>query len=247
MNTTTAKKTVGELVCERPGRSRVFEKYGIDYCCGGKRELAQACAKKGVDIDEVLRGLAQADAAADPEDAIDCRAMALNTLVEHIVSTHHSYLTRELPRLEDMSAKVAQVHGSTDARLNELAQVVAALAAELRSHMMKEERVLFPIIRELVHADTLPTMHCGTLANPIRMMESEHDTAGGALEDARRLTDGYAPPEWACNTYRALLDGLHDLEADLHLHIHKENNILFPRALELEAALARSQMLGATR
>lgn len=238
METTMIEKTVGELVSERPGRSRVFEEFGIDYCCGGKRPLAEACSKKGVDIDEVLRGLAQADETTVKEDATDFSTMALDELADHIVSTHHSYLTRELPRLEGMSAKVAKVHGGSDARLADLAQVVASLSAELRSHMMKEEEILFPIIRELEHADTLPSMHCGSIANPIRMMESEHDSAGDALEDARRLTDGYAPPEWACNTYRALLDGLHDLELDLHVHIHKENNILFPRALEREAALS---------
>ncbi len=239
MDTTTMEKTVGELVSERPGRSRVFEEYGIDYCCGGKELLTDACAKKGVDLDEVSRELAQADAATVQEDGVAYDIMALDELVDHIVATHHAYLTKELPRLEAMSAKVAKVHGSSDARLSELAQVVDALSTELRSHMMKEERILFPIIRQLTHADTLPSMHCGELANPIGVMEAEHETVAGALESMRRLTDGFAPPEWACNTYRALLDGLHELELDLHRHIHKENNILFPRALELEAALSR--------
>lgn len=237
MNTTTVDKTVGELVSERPGRSRVFEEHGIDYCCGGKRPLAEACAKKGVDVDEIVRELAQADAGAVQEGAADYSVMALDELADHIVSTHHAYLTKELPRLEEMAVKVAKVHGGSDARLRELAEVMGALSAELGSHMMKEERILFPIIRQLVHADTLPPMPCGTLSNPIGAMEAEHDNAGGALESMRRLTDGYAPPEWACNTYRALLDGLNELELDLHEHIHKENNILFPRALELEAAL----------
>lgn len=239
MDTNTMERTVGELVAELPGRSRVFEEYGIDYCCGGKKPLTKACAKKGVDADEVVRALAQADADAVEKDTADYGNMALDELVEHIVSTHHAYLARELPRLTEMSAKVAKVHGETDARLRELAQVVVALSAELRTHMMKEEQILFPIIKELVHAETLPPMHCGTLANPIRVMESEHDNAGGALESMRRLTGGYVPPEWACNTYRALLDGLRELELDLHQHIHKENNILFPKALELEAALPR--------
>ena len=236
MNTTTMEKTVGELVSERPGRSRVFEAYGIDYCCGGKKLLPEACAKKNVAVEEVLRELAQADAVQ--EDTVDYSVMALDELVDHIVATHHAYLAEELPRLEAMSVKVAEAHGESDARLRELAQVVESLSSELRSHMMKEEKILFPIIHQLMHADTLPPMHCGALANPIRVMEIEHDAAGGALESMRRLTDGYAPPEWACNTYRALLDGIHDLELDLHQHIHKENNILFPRALELEAALS---------
>lgn len=239
MDTTTMEKTVGELVSEQPGRSRVFEEYGIDYCCGGEKPLAEACAKKGVDVDEVSRQLAQVDAADVEVDAVDFSTMTLDVLADHIVAKHHAYLREELPRLEAMSAKVAKVHASSDERLRELAQVVDALSTELHAHMMKEEQILFPIIRQLVHADTLPSMHCGTLANPIRVMELEHDSAGGALENMRRLTDGFTPPEWACNTYRALLHGLHELELDLHRHIHKENNILFPRALQLEAALPR--------
>ncbi|HIG31000.1 MAG TPA: iron-sulfur cluster repair di-iron protein [Verrucomicrobiales bacterium] len=235
MNTTTMELTVGELVSERPRRSRVFEDYGIDYCCGGKKLLAEACVKKGVAFDEVLRQLADSDAVQ--ENTVDYNIMALDELVNHIVSTHHEYLSQELPRLENISEKVAKVHGGTDARLCKLAQVVQGLSAELQSHMMKEERVLFPIIRQLAHADTLPLMPCGALVNPIRAMEAEHDTASGSLESMRQLTDGYTPPEWACNTYRALLDRLHELELDLHQHIHKENNILFPKALELEASL----------
>ncbi len=241
MDMTTMGKTVGELVSERAGRCRVFEEYGIDYCCGGKEPLAEACAKKGVDVDEVLLELTKADADADAvrEDAVDYSIMPLDELVDHIVATHHAYLTGELPRLQSMAAKVAEVHGKADARLIELAQVITRLSEELQSHMMKEEEILFPIIRQLMHADTLPPMHCGELANPIGVMEAEHDTVGGVLESMRRLTDGYAPPQWACNTYRALLDALHKLELDLHQHIHKENNILFPRALEREAALPR--------
>ena len=238
MDTITMEKTVGELVSDRPGRSRVFEEYGIDYCCGGKEQLVEACAKKGVNVDEVLRELVQADTAADQQDVADYSIMALDELADHIVSTHHAYLTQELPRLEAMSAKVAKVHGDSDARLGELAEVVNSLSAELRAHMMKEERILFPIIRQLAHADTLPPMPFGVLANPIRALEAEHDTAGVALESMRRLTDGYAPPESACNTYRALLDGLLRFEEDTHRHIHKENNVLFPRAIQLEKEFA---------
>lgn len=236
MSTTTIEKTVGELVAERPGRSRVFEAYGIDYCCGGKRPLPEACAKKGVDIAKIVREIAYADADIQ-DDAIDCGTMPLDELADHIVDTHHAYLEKELPRLVAMSAKVAKVHGDSDLRLVELAQVVSELAAELQSHMMKEENVLFPIVRQLADTDTLPQMHCGNLSNPIRVMEAEHDTAGNALERAHELTDNYTPPKWACNTYRALLERLHDLELDMHQHIHKENNILFPKALEKEAML----------
>ena len=232
--TLTPQKTVGEMVRERPGRARVFEALGIDYCCGGKKPLAEACARKGHDVDAVLASIKEVDSSTSVEDATDYATMPLDELVDHIVSTHHTYLVRELPRMQQMSAKVAKVHGDRDARLAELATVVNALMDELTSHMMKEERILFPVIRELEQADTLPAMPFGTLANPIRAMETEHDIAGDGLLDMHRLTDAYTPPDWACNTYRALLDGLHELELDLHQHIHKENNILFPRALVVE-------------
>lgn len=234
MKTLTAEKTVGELLRERPARSRVFEDLGIDYCCGGKKPLAEACAKKGHDVDEVLEAINKADSTDSVEDSTDYALMPLDELADHIVATHHAYLVRELPRLQAMSAKVAKVHGESDERLGQLESVVNALVDELTSHMMKEERILFPVIRLLEQTDSLPYMPFGTIANPIRAMEAEHDTVGGALEDMHRLTDAYTPPDWACNTYRALLDGLHELEVDLHQHIHKENNLLFPGALAVE-------------
>ena len=234
MSAITADRTVGELVTESPGRSRVFEEHGIDYCCGGKKPLAEACATKGVSAADLIQQLTDADAAASEEDGTDYSAMALDDLVVHIVSTHHAYLGRELPRLEQMAEKVAKVHGEKDSRLGELAEVVNALVAELTAHMMKEERILFPVIQQLAQSDTMPAIPFGTVANPIRAMEAEHDSAGGALERLRELTDGFTPPDWACNTYRALFDGLRELESDLHQHIHKENNILFPKAIVLE-------------
>ncbi|MCC6793657.1 MAG: iron-sulfur cluster repair di-iron protein [Candidatus Hydrogenedentes bacterium] len=234
MNTITAEMTVGELVRERPGRSRIFEELGIDYCCGGKKPLSDACAKKGHNIEAVLEAIVEADLAGSVAVAEDYAEMPLDELADHIVATHHAFLVRELPRMQQMAAKVSKVHGDKDERLGELASVVNALADELASHMMKEERILFPVIRQLEQSDSLPTMPFGTIANPIRAMEAEHDTAGNALADMHRLTDAYTPPGWACNTYRALLDGLHELELDLHQHIHKENNILFPRALAVE-------------
>lgn len=237
MNAELAEKTVGELVTEKPSRSRVFEEYGIDYCCGGKRLLSKACEKKGHNLDEILEKLATIDAQDSQEDRVDYNAMPLDTLAEHIVTVHHGYLKRELPRLREMSAKVARVHGESDARLEPLAEVVDALVREMESHMLKEEQMLFPVIQQLENATERPETRFGSIANPIRMMESEHDESGDHLEQMRTLTDGFTPPDWACNTYRALLGGLHDLEMDLHQHIHKENNILFPRAIEVESAL----------
>lgn len=229
-----AQTTVGDLVKDRPARSRIFEQLKIDYCCGGKLPLAEACAKKGLDAEVVLGQIADAD--ARDEGFADADAMGLTELADHIEQTHHAYLRAELPRLDFMTRKVAAVHGEGEPRLDEIRETFVAFQQELLSHMMKEEQVLFPLIRQLEQADEPVAFHCGSLANPIRMMEHEHDNAGSALERFAELTDGYTPPEWACNTFRAMYDALADLEQNMHQHVHKENNVLFPKALELEAA-----------
>jgi regulator of cell morphogenesis and NO signaling len=234
MSTITEYQTVGELVAAQPSRSRVFEAFHIDYCCGGKHSLKDACHKKGVDTAAVVSALARVDSGRASLDDVDPAGMPLDVLCDHIVERHHEYLRRELPRLMAMSDKVARVHGDRDPRLEGVADEVRQLAAELDLHTMKEERILFPAIRALARCEGLPFMPFGTLSNPIHAMESEHDEAGGGLERLAELTDDFTPPEWACNTYQALLDGLHDLTLDLHEHIHKENNVLFPRALEEE-------------
>ncbi|MCG3148271.1 MAG: Iron-sulfur cluster repair protein YtfE [Verrucomicrobiae bacterium] len=223
--------TVGSIVARRPALSRVFEQAGIDYCCGGKLPLAEACRKKGIDPQQLLDTLEKAGATAG-DASVDPAAMSLTALADHIEATHHAYLKTELPRLTAMTTKVAAVHGGEDARLAQLRDTYAGLAMEMSQHMLKEEQVLFPMIRQLDASESAPAFHCGSLANPIRMMEMEHDQAGGALAKMRELTDGFTPPDWACNTYRAMLDALAHLEDDLHQHVHKENNILFPRAIE---------------
>lgn len=231
---------VGDIVKQRPARSRVFEKLQIDYCCGGKLPLAEACQKREIDPRDVLRELEESDAQPGPDEArpVDADAMSLAELVDHIERTHHEYLKAELPRLDGLTQKVLDVHGKHDPRLADVRRAFVALREELVGHMMKEEQVLFPIVRQLESATAMPAFHCGSVANPIRQMEYEHDNAGQALATLSELTDGYQPPEWACNTYRAMLDGLKQLEWDLHQHIHKENNVLFPKAMDLEDQLA---------
>jgi len=235
-------QTVGELVRENPARSRVFERFSIDYCCGGKVPLQEACRDRGLDPKQVAADLAVVDAEPAAQ-ADDPATMRLADLADHIEATHHAYLREELPRLDFMTEKVAHVHGDAEPRLREIRQVFVSCRQELEAHMLKEERVLFPMIRELEQADGPVTFHCGSLANPIRMMEHEHDQAGDAMSRFKELTDGYLPPDWACNTYRAMVDGLAAFERDMHQHVHKENNVLFPRALELETS--RSAMGGA--
>lgn len=225
---------IGDIVAARPGLARVFERYRIDYCCGGQRPLAEACAERGVDADEVR---AQLEAAASTATSGPSPAeMSLTALVAHIEATHHVYLRSEMPRLQQLTSKIASVHGEHDARLHDVRDVVIDLSAELESHMRKEEQVLFPMVRQLESADGPVAFHCGSLANPIRQMESEHDEVASALERLRALTDDYTVPEWGCNTYRATLAALTELEADLHAHVHKENNVLFPRAIAVEAS-----------
>ncbi len=228
--------TVGQLVADRPSRSRVFENLGIDFCCGGRKTLAEACAARGLDASTVLTVLLAAEMTGSPSTATDWTAATLTSLCDHIEQTHHAYLRAELPRLTAMIEKVAATHSDKDGRLPALAGVFAGFVAELASHMVKEEQILFPMVRKLEASDEPVQFHCGTLRNPIAVMEHEHDDAGAALARMRELTDEYVPPAEACNTWRAMLDGLHELEADMHQHVHKENNILFPRAVELENA-----------
>ena len=226
--------TVGSVVARRPALSRVFERMGIDYCCGGKKTLEEASRKKGLEPETLLLAL---DESVSSEDApvVDVAAMSLTDLIEHIEQTHHAYLRAEFPRLDGLTNKVASVHGKKDPRLRQVRETFMALQEELSGHLLKEEQVLFPMIRQLDASETAPVFHCGTLANPVGQMEQEHDQAGSALERLSELTDRHAPPDWACNTYRAMLDALSRLESDLHQHIHKENNVLFPRAIEMEA------------
>ncbi len=228
--------TVGDLVRQRPDRSRIFERLNIDYCCGGKLPLSEACAMAGVDANDVLAQLQQADVepAQTSGRLVDADAMGLTELADHIEATHHAYLREELPRLDQITEKVARVHGEKDKRLLQVRDAFCALQDELMSHMLKEERILFPLIRQMEASDEPANFHCGSIANPIRQMEAEHDSAGDALSLMRSATDAYAPPEWACNTYRAMLDALATLERDMHQHIHKENNVLFPKAMRRE-------------
>ncbi len=227
---------VGQVVAERPARSRVFERHGIDYCCGGKVTLEEVCRTKGIDPATVIAELEAVDA-KDTTDGVNPSDMTMTELAEHIVLTHHAYLHEELPRLSALIDKVTSVHGAKYAWLENVRTTFADLVAELMPHMMKEEQILFPMIRELDHAVAAPSLHCGSVKNPIRAMEQDHDDAGQALRLLRVLTGDYTPPEGACNSFRAMLEGLAALETDMHQHIAKENNVLFVRAATVEEHL----------
>ena len=232
----TPETTIGALVAARPALARFFERLDIDYCCGGKQTLAAACTRRGLDLTMVIAQLANAEAvlAAGPAE-IDAAAMTLSGLADHIEQTHHNYVKQELPRLVEMADRVATKHGWRDARLAEVAATVHQLTQEMLSHMHKEEEILFPLVRQIEGGAT-DGFHCGSIAHPIRQMEAEHEAAGQAISRLRELTDAFTPNAEACNTHRALLAGLAEFESDLHRHVHKENNVLFPRTLALAGA-----------
>ena len=226
------RQTVGEIAAEAPASVRVFEKYKIDYCCGGKRPLEEVCRERGISPDAVLAEVEQA--AARPTER-DWSQAPLSELIHHIVSTHHEYLKAELPALDARLARVIQAHGAAHGdMLKSLQWVFNGVRDELLTHLRKEEVILFPAIEEAERAReegrSPAPLPFGSLDNPIRMMMLEHDNAGEALSQMRNITGSYTLPADACGTFRALYSGLQEMEADLHQHIHLENNILFPRA-----------------
>ena len=239
MNTLSPESTVGEIAARLPVSARLFENPGIDFCCGGKIALGQACQTRGLDPATVIAQIEQAAAstgAASADPAWESAPLA--GLIDHILTTHHAYMKAELPRLEAMLEKILRKHAPRHGDvLLPLAETFRPMKEELDGHLMKEEVVLFPLIRTLeLPAAQAPAFHCGSVQNPIRVMVMEHDSAGDALARLRQLTSGYTPPEDACNTFRAFYFELAEMERDLHQHIHLENNILFPRAVVLEDA-----------
>lgn len=236
----TKEQSVGQMVADNPARARVFEKHRIDYCCGGKLTLSDACSRKGVNLDEVLAELQACDAVANEAHGNDWSSAALTELAEHIVSTHHSYLRTELLRIESMASRVAKVHGDRFPEMVELAILITSLRMELEDHLRKEEMILFPWIKKMETQEGSAIPAQGSVLSPITGMEKEHDEAGAALTQIRHLTNDYKPPMDACNTWRVLYASLEALEQDMHTHIHKENSILFPGAIELENTLRQS-------
>jgi regulator of cell morphogenesis and NO signaling len=239
MTNLTVETPVGRLVAEHPRRARLFERLGIDYCCGGSAPLERACQDRGLDLAAVLHELAACEdgRSDDSHDGFDAAHATMVELIDHIVAAHHGYLRRELPRLTAMAGEVLGAHRTRHPELKELLDDFGSLREELTLHMLKEEKILFPVIARLETAAESPQLRSGSILNPILLMKHEHNDTGGALARLRALTDGYAPPADACPTYRAMLHGMAELEADLHVHIHEENNILFPRALAAEDAL----------
>lgn len=235
------QRTIGDIVAEDYRAAGAFKKFGLDFCCGGKRTVAEACTKKGVDVEELQRELRSA-LRHDAGEA-DYASWPADLLVEYIVSMHHRFVRDKLPEIEAYARKVAKVHGSSYPALNEMLEVFLRLRDEMTEHLAKEEHLLFPYIKELVEVDSKgqapgTALEGGTPRQAVEMLESEHEEAGRLVAELEELSGGFTPPEDACPTFRVYFRNLEGFRDDLHKHVHLENNILFPCALELHENLA---------
>lgn len=232
---TITERTVGEIAAEIPAAIRIFERLGIDYCCGGATPLTDACARAGITVTEFDAFLNAA--AAAPEAGTDWSKRTLTDLHAYLVARFHAHAREELETMGMLAAKVYGVHGGRHPELAKVAQLVDALREDMLPHMMKEEMVLFPYVEQLESSDDAPSSCFGTVENPIRVMMMEHESVGELLRGLRTTTSGYTPPEDGCFSYRELYRRLDEFERETHEHIHLENNVYFPRALEVERAL----------
>lgn len=235
--------TVREVALNIPGATRVFEKLGIDYCCGGNKPLEKACGEANLELQQVIDSLESAAAEHQQRNTADLQRedwqiAPLGDLLVHIENTHHKYVKAEIARVRSLLDKVCNVHGAAHQELVRLRVDFHALAQELSTHMMKEEMVLFPYIERmeesLLSGEPILPAPFGSVENPVAKMVHEHDSAGNLLRNMRALSNGYTPPEGACTSYKALYSALAEFERDLHQHVHLENNILFPRAIKME-------------
>ncbi|HXW07603.1 MAG TPA: iron-sulfur cluster repair di-iron protein [Vicinamibacterales bacterium] len=235
---TTLDSTIGEIVAADFRTAAVFHRHGIDFCCRGGRLFPAACQEQGVDPERLLAELDEARRSDGPAPP-DFASWDELTLIDYIVSHHHEYVRAITPTLIAHTEKVARVHGGTHPELGEVSALMAGVAREMATHMLKEEHILFPHIHAMAQAAQQgcppPPSPFGTVENPIRMMETEHESAGEAMARIRELTGGFVPPSDACATYRVCLQELDAFEQDLHQHVHLENNLLFPKARRLDA------------
>jgi regulator of cell morphogenesis and NO signaling len=234
-------RTVSEIVAADARTAGVLEQFGVDFCCGGRRTLDDACRVAGADIHTVAQALEALPLASEDDD--DAARWPIPRLIDFIVSTHHAYVRSAIPAITRHLTKLVEVHGARHPELARTATVFDQIGAEMSQHMMKEERVLFPYVRDLAEAAETcgrTVSPFGTVANPIRMMEREHQDVGDALRLIRELTGGYVTPEDGCTTYGAAMAELRQFERDLHRHVHLENNVLFPAAIRIEDRLCGS-------
>lgn len=223
---------IGALVAEDYRTASVFKAYGIDFCCNGSRTIAEACAKKGPEPQVLIKALEQVRGQKN-EGMLAYNQWPADLLADYIEKKHHRYVAAKIAEIMPFLEKVATVHGNRHPELEEVAALFKDSAAELSAHMHKEETVLFPYIRKMAAGGTAHASF-GTVEDPISVMMYEHHLEGARFEKIAALTGNYTPPEDACNTYRVTFSLLKEFEEDLHLHVHLENNILFPKAVEME-------------
>lgn len=240
----TLEKTIGHIVAEDYRSAAVFEKFGIDFCCNGNRSIDEACEQKNADAHELRKALDIA-LTETTDETTDYKSWRLNLLADYIEKKHHRYVEERIPVLKQYLTKINKVHGTKHPELQRIYNLFIASGGELALHMKKEELVLFPYIRKMVKAkqsgETLPEPRFGTVKNPIQTMMNEHDNEGERFRQIETLSNGYTPPEDACGMYKVAFALLKEFQDDLHLHIHLENNILFPKAEELEKELGSSK------
>ena len=234
------EKTVAEIVSENIKTADIFKKNGIDFCCGGNVKVQEVCEKKGVDYNTIKEEIENIN--NTPSNTHDYNSWELDFLAEYIINTHHKYLVEANDLIIQYSDKVAKVHGHHYTEVVEINKLFHSIANELKTHMYKEEMILFPQIKELAIAKRNGTKVVpppfGTIQNPINMMEAEHDGAGDIIKKITELSNNFTPPAEACNTFKALYAKLEEYQNDLFQHIHLENNILFPKAIALENELS---------
>jgi len=234
-------ETIGEIVAKDYRKAQVFKNMGIDFCCGGKKTIAEVCEKKGIDPQEVERRLSSIKGENTGSEN-DFQKWDLGFLSDYIINTHHQYVRDNTPFILEIANKVARVHGERHPELVRVAELFARAANDLSLHMIKEEKILFPFIKELAHINktggTVPEAGFGKISNPIQVMETEHEQVGDDFEIIRELTGGYQLPADACSSYTILFKKLEEYENDLHRHVHLESNILFPKAIQLEKELS---------
>jgi regulator of cell morphogenesis and NO signaling len=240
MNTLSDER-IGDVVAENWQTAHVFDKYNIDFCCKGNRSINEACTSKGVSLDEVILDLEEAMQMEPPSDD-NYKAWALDQLADHIEKKHHKYVETHLPTIRKFLHKTAEVHGGEHPELLEMEELFNTSAIDLTAHMKKEEFLLFPHIRRMVKAmnenESISHAHLNSVVSPIGVMQHEHETEGDRFQKMSDLSNHYSIPKDACDTYRVTYEMLKQFEEDLHIHIHLENNILFPQAIELEEELA---------
>jgi regulator of cell morphogenesis and NO signaling len=231
---------IGELVAQNYRAASVFKKYDIDFCCQGNRTIQDACKAKNIDVSTVITNLKEVIKTTS-ENAINYLSWPIDLMADYIEKKHHRYVEDKIPEIKLYLDKICRVHGDRHPELLEINELFNVSAGELAAHMKKEELILFPFIRKMTKAkqenSKLEAPHFGTVENPIQMMMHEHTSEGERFRKIETLSNNYTPPEDACNTYRVAFALLKEFETDLHLHVHLENNILFPKALELEKQL----------